>query len=237
MKVLALSSSKVGNGGYLEDALSYVTDFIGKGAFKVAFIPFASVQKNYEEYGAMVKLAFASTSYIINAVTENNVKQSIENADVIMIGGGNTFKLLHNIYHYDLFDLIDKKVRSGTPYIGWSAGANITGRTISTTNDMPIIEPKSFVSFGFFPFQINPHYVNQPIEGHNGETRDQRLEEFVVLNPGMPVVALPEGTALQLQDNKVHFIGSAEGVLFRCEWNKLPQKANIIKGEDLSVLL
>jgi dipeptidase E len=237
MKVLAISSSRVGNGGFLENAISLVQDFIGSKALKIAFIPFASVQKNYEEYGSMVKQAFASLPYSIYTVIPDKAKSVIEDADAIMVGGGNTFKLLHDIYQYDLFERIQSKVKSGTPYIGWSAGANIAGRTLSTTNDMPIIQPKSFNSFAFFPFQINPHYINQTVQGHNGETRDQRLEEFVVLNPGVPVVGLPEGTALQLQNRILHFIGDKEGVLFQFDTNQSPQKIIIRNGAEISWLI
>ncbi len=237
MKVLALSSSRVGNGDFLEHSLPLLQSFTGSGPLNIAFIPFASVQRDDEEYGAMVKEALSSLRYSIRTVTPENGKAVIENSDAIMIGGGNTFKLLHNIYHYDLFELIQNKVRNGTPYIGWSAGANLTGRSISTTNDMPIIQPKSFISFEFFPFQINPHYINQTMEGHNGETRDQRIEEFVLLNPGFPVVGLPEGTALQLQNTTLHFIGDKEGVLFRCGADGRPEKRRIHKGEDLAFLM
>lgn len=237
MKVLALSSSRVGNGGFLENALPLISDFLGYDHLKIAFIPFASVQRGYEDYGKMVEEAFASLSYSIQPVIPSNAKAIIENADAIIVGGGNTFKLLHDIYNYELFELIQNKVTNGTSYIGWSAGANISGRSISTTNDMPIIQPKTFVSLGFFPFQINPHYINQTVEGHNGETRDQRLEEFAILNPEIPVVGLPEGTALRLDNDHLHFVGGKDGVLFRCELNSLPQKTTIIQGEDLSVLL
>jgi dipeptidase E len=237
MKVLAISSSRVSNSGFLEKAIPLIGDFIGKSAFHIAFVPFASVQKEYSAYGSMVKEALNTLSYSINTVMPDNAKSVIERADVIMVGGGNTFKLLHDIYQYDLFELIQTKVKGGTTYIGWSAGANIAGRNISTTNDMPIIQPRSFTSFGFFPFQINPHYINQTTEGFNGETRDQRLEEFVVLNPDIPVVGLPEGSALYLDGDSLKFIGENDGVLFGTGSNKLPQKKVISRGEELSSLL
>lgn len=185
----------------------------------------------------MVKQAFESLPYSINTIIPGNTKRALQNADVIMIGGGNTFKLLHDIYEQELFDIISNKVKNGTPYIGWSAGANLTGRSISTTNDMPIIQPKSFASFGFFPFQLNPHYVNLILEGHHGETRDQRIEEFVTLNPGIPVIGLPEGTALCLVNGVLNFMGGRDGVLFKGEANSPVQKRTIVHGEDLSTLM
>lgn len=235
MKVLAISSSRVGNGGFLENAIHLIEDFIGRHPLKIAFIPFASVQKDYDEYGSMVEKAFASLPYSINTANTSNTKSVIDTADVIMVGGGNTFKLLHDIYTYNLFEVIQNKIAKGTPYIGWSAGANIAGRSICTTNDMPIIQPKSFTSFGFFPFQINPHYINQTMEGHNGETRDQRLEEFVVLNPGIPVVGLPEGTALRLQNHSLHFIGDKDGTVFLCEPGSPPQKKTITSNTPVDM--
>jgi dipeptidase E len=237
MKVLAISSSRIGNSGFLEKAIPSIGNFIGKDALHIAFVPFASVQREYDAYGIMVKEALKPLSYSIDTVMPDHAKSVIERADVIMVGGGNTFKLLHDIYQYDLFDFIQTKVKSGIPYIGWSAGANIAGRSISTTNDMPIIQPRSFTSFDFFPFQINPHYINQTTEGFNGETRDQRLEEFVVLNPDIPIVGLPEGTALHLDGDSLKFIGENDGVLFGTGSNKLPQKKVIPRGEELSSLL
>jgi dipeptidase E len=231
IKVLALSSSRVGGGGFLEKALPLVVDFIGSEPLNIAFVPFASVQKDYEAYGDMVKQAFKSLPYSINTVIPANAKEVLQHADVIMIGGGNTFKLLHDIYDQELFDIISNKVKNGMPYVGWSAGANLTGMSISTTNDMPIIQPRSFASFGFFPFQINPHYVNLIVEGHHGETRDQRIEEFVTLNPGVPVVGLPEGTALELANDVVNFIGESDGVIFKGEAGKPIQKTTIKNGK------
>jgi len=236
MKVLAISSSRVGNGGFLENACPLIKEFISNDNYRIAFLPFASVQRGYEEYGDLVKEALVSFPNSIDIITPAGAKQTLEQSDVIIVGGGNTFKLLHEIYELDLFELIKKKVQGGTIYIGWSAGANISGKTIGTTNDMPVIQPRSFTAFGFLPFQINPHYINQKPDGHNGETRDQRLEEFVLLNPGIPVVGLPEGTALKLSNSILQFIGDKDGVIFQTGVNKRPFKKTISIGEDLSAL-
>ncbi len=236
-RILVFSSSRTGNGGYLEMALPPIKNFLGIRALTIAFIPFASVDNDYEAYAALVRTAMSSLPYKIIAVQPEDAKATIEKVDVIMVGGGNTFKLLHDIYAFQLLDIIRDKVNKGTPYIGWSAGANITGPGIGTTNDMPVIAPKSFNALGLLPFQINPHYTNVKPAGHNGETRDQRLEEFMKMNPGLPIVALPEGTALQLEGNQLNFIGEKGAVLFYWDENDHAFKRDILPGEDLSFLL
>ncbi|HUC82503.1 MAG TPA: dipeptidase PepE, partial [Flavisolibacter sp.] len=141
-----------------------------------------------------------------------------------------------DLYKAGVVELIKQKVQSGTPYIGWSAGSNLTGPTICTTNDMPIVQPESFASFGFFPFQLNPHYHNIVMEGFHGETRDQRLEEFLKLNGEKQVVCLPEGTALQAKDGVTTFLGEAAGVLMYNENGRM-EKKEIVPGTSLETLL
>ena len=234
IKLLALSSSRVVNGGFLEAALPLISQFLNGMTGSIAFIPFASVAKDYQEYGGIVSQALASLNLPVNVTTPGNARQVIEAASVIMVGGGNTFKLLHDIYKLDLLSLVKEKVHNGVPYIGWSAGSNITGRTICTTNDMPIIQPQSFDALQFLPFQLNPHYLNEVKEGFNGETRDQRLMEFVTLNPGIPVVGLPEGSALWLENNKLQNLGNDPAVLFA----GTPGEKNVLEtGANLSYLL
>ena len=211
MQILAFSSSRVGNSSYLEMAAPVIKSFLAGDALSIAFIPFASVD-SYEAYLEKVKEGLSSLTHTVNLVTHTNAKRTIEGSDVIMIGGGNTFKLLHDLYELDLIDLIKDKVQTGTPYIGWSAGSNLIGGTICTTNDMPVIQPESFDAFGFFPFQINPHYQNIVMEGFNDETRDQRLEEFLKLNADKKIFCLPEGTYLEFQHDELVFDGIAQGV-------------------------
>lgn len=234
--ILAFSSSRAGNSAYLEKAVPAIHELLGNENLNIAFIPFAAVKNDYDSYAKMVTEKLLTLPYTIHLVKPENAKAIIQNADAVMVGGGNSFKLLHDIYQYQLLDVIRDKVDSGAPYIGWSAGANITGPTIGTTNDMPIIMPKSFNALGFLPFQINPHYNNFKPEGHNGETRDQRLEEFMVVNPYLPIVALPEGTYLKLQNGSLHYFGDSEGYLFTTN-DETSSKKPLANGDDLSFLL
>ena len=235
-RILALSSSREGNKGYLQTAVAPIQAFLDNAPLNIAFIPFASVNTNYEVYTDKIRLALKELPHSIYTADIINAKAVIEKADAIMVGGGNTFKLLHDLYFLQVLELIKEKIKSGTPYIGWSAGANIAGATICTSNDMPIINPGSFKALALFPFQINPHYYNQTVAGFNGETRNQRLEEFLQLNPSVPIVALPEGTALLQEEDKLKLTGSTNAWLFRWENNAAVQTALATEG-DLSFLL
>jgi dipeptidase E len=236
-RILALSSSRAGNGNYLESARPYINELLGDKKGKVAFIPFASVDRDYDHYLSMVQEGLASLSLDIVLVNEENAATVLKETDVIMVGGGNTFKLLHDLYALSILETIKEKIKTGTPYIGWSAGANIAGRSIATTNDMPIIEPAGFSALGFLPFQINPHYLNQQPEGFHGETRDQRLTEFIKMNPGASVVGLPEGTALVREGKNLRYLGSVPAVLFQSGEGGSVLRRELPPGEDLSFLI
>lgn len=230
-RILAISSSRAGDSAYLEMALPYIKALLGNDALTIAFIPFAAVNEDYEAYANMVENGLRELPHHIITVLPATAAKTLKDADVIMVGGGNTFKLIHDLHELKLLDIIRDKVSSGTPYIGWSAGANILSPGIGTTNDMPVIEPKSFNALGLLPFQINPHYNNALPAGHRGETRDQRLEEFVTMNQGLPIVGLPEGTALLLNEHNLQLVGDLDAVLFN------PKKISLPAGSELNYLL
>ena len=157
---------------------------------------------------------------------------AVNPAPAVAVGGGNTFHLLHQLYHYNLIDVIREKVSLGMPYIGWSAGSNVAGLSIRTTNDMPIIEPPSFNALNLVNFQLNPHFTDYNPPGHNGETRSQRLAEFMVVDKQIPIVAIVEGTALKLNNSKLSLIGPDDGFIF-----KGGKKSVITSQTDLTYLL
>jgi dipeptidase E len=136
-------------------------------------------------------------------------------AEALAVGGGNTWKLLKTIRDNKLIEIIQKRVREGMPYIGWSAGSNMACPTIMTTNDMPVVEPGSFSAFNLIPFQINPHYLDANPEGHAGETREQRIEEFIEANPDVYVVGLREGTMLLAENKDLRLTGTRNARIFR----------------------
>ncbi len=237
LNILAFSSSRAGSSSYLEMAAPHIQEMLGTKSIKIAFIPYAAVVNDYESYAEMVRKGLNAPHYNIQIAYPESAAEVITEADAIMVGGGNTFKLLHHLYAYKLIELIRGRVKNGVPYIGWSAGANLTGQSICTTNDMPIIHPPSFNSFGLFPFQINPHYINYTIPGHNGETRDQRLTEFMHLNKGLNVVCLPEGTAVISKEGETKYAGNEPGVVFMNEAGKEIQRRHVADGESLNFLL
>lgn len=235
--LLLLSSSRAGNTPYLEHAKTMITDHLA-GIKEVLFIPYAGVTVNYDDYTKKVQNALQSMNIKVVGIHQfDNTVSAVKNAQAVVIGGGNTFHLLHQLYENNLISAIAEKVNAGMPYIGWSAGSNVAGASICTTNDMPIIEPKSFTALSLVPFQLNPHYTDFNPPGHNGETREQRLAEFMVINPEMPIVGIVEGSALKLGNSKLSLIANENiakpnGFLF-----KGGKKHNIEVNDDISDLL
>lgn len=232
MNLLLLSSSRAGNSEYLAPYLPWITAHLGT-IRTVLFIPYAGVTVSYDDYLAKVQQALSPYAIEVQSIHQfADPRQAVSEAQAILVGGGNTFQLLYQLYQHDILTLIRNRVQSGMPYIGWSAGSNIAGATICTTNDMPIVEPPSFKALNLLPWQLNPHYTDYAPAGFHGETRDMRLAEFMQLHPETPIIALPEGTALQLSDNRLKLLGSAGGFKFLNG-----DKQSIAADEDLSALL
>ena len=222
---LLISASSYQDTGYLRHCKNWVKDFLGEsGKEEILFIPYAGVRRSNDEYEQKV----------IDRLKNKNIKSihhyedkisAIKNANSIAVGGGNTFMLLYTLYKLNLIEPIKEAVANGAKYFGWSAGANIAGKTMMTTNDMPIIMPKSFDSLNIFPYQINPHFISGKLVGHNGESREERLEEFLIANPKETIYALPEGTALLIAGSEAEVIGHSE--ILKFEYQKEIEKIEV----------
>ena len=198
------------------------------------FIPYAAVTFSYDEYEEKVSERFREIGHEIVSIHRLKDKiTAVNESGAIVIGGGNTWMLLKMIRENKLIDIVRKKVAEGIPYIGWSAGSNVACPTIRTTNDMPIIEPDSFEAFNLIPFQINPHYTDVSPSGHAGETREQRISEFIEVNPNIYVAGLREGTMLICEEEKVTLFGPHPVRIFIK--GSLPKEAG--QYDDLSFLL
>lgn len=228
-RLLLLSGSREGKTSYLEHAETMLCQFLGNTSKNLVFIPYAGVSLSYDDYENKVSDIFSKLGFNLKSLHKfKNHGEAIESADALIVGGGNTFALLNKLYSCELLDLIRKRVNTGTPYIGWSAGSNLAGKTIRTTNDMPIIEPPSFNALKLENFQINPHFISGKIPGHNGESREERLQEFLTLNPNTQVVALPEGSALNREGSNIQVIGSKPVTIFSFNENPV-----LIQPNDL----
>lgn len=227
MKLLLISNSTNAGEQYLGHCITEIKNFL-KEKKQIVFIPYAAVTFSYDEYERKVKEKFNEVGLdIISVHRFENTYNAIEQSDAIVIGGGNTFMLLKLMYEKNLLEIIRKKVNEGTPYIGWSAGSNVACPSIRTTNDMPIIEPKSLYAMGLVNFQINPHYLDSNSEGHAGETRQERIEEFLEANKQITVVGLREGTMLKIEEQKIVLIGNKKARIF--EFGKEPKE---LSNED-----
>jgi dipeptidase E len=211
MRLLLLSNSRNTGGEYLAHAQDAFAALVGNRR-EAWFVPFAGVTVGWDEYTRMVQAALAPIGV---RVTSAHTGAAPDEAGVILVGGGNTFHLLKECRTRGLLEPMRRLVRAGVPYGGWSAGANLACPTIRTTNDMPIVDPGGFDALGFLAFQINPHFTNAMPPGHQGETREQRLAEFVTANPDVHVLGVPEGDWLTVEGGVVALAGPKDAVWIR----------------------
>jgi dipeptidase E len=234
IRLLLISNSTNPGEPYLDYPKNNIKEFLGSNPVKALFIPYAAVTFSFDIYEEKVSERFREIGHDITSIHRfNDPVAAIKNASAIVVGGGNTWKLLKMIRDKNLIDSLSEKVRSGTPYIGWSAGSNVACPTIRTTNDMPVVEPDSFTAFNLIPFQINPHYLDANPAGHAGETREQRIEEFIEENPGIFVAGLREGTMLIRDGQKISLYGPRKVRIFR----KGVSPIELGHEDDLSFLL
>lgn len=232
-KAIIASTSTVFGGTYLDYLLPTLKEHF-KNVTNLVFIPFARPSGiSHEEYTEKVKPIFKQLNIDVKGIHEfENPIEAINKAEAIFTGGGNTFVLVSMLYKYNLLDAIQNAVENGTPYLGTSAGSNICGLTMGTTNDMPIVYPPSFRTLGLVSFNLNPHYLD-PIEGlqHMGETRETRINEFHQYNP-QSVLGLREGSWIDVLGKTITLRGDLPARLF--QQGKEP--IELETGSDLSNL-
>jgi dipeptidase E len=242
MKLLLISNSTNAGEAYLGWPQSFISDFLKKNAVKsVLFVPYAGVnlsdkglEASYDAYEQRVKQVFNALGYELASIHhEADPVEAVQKAECIAVGGGNTFHLVAQMQKTGIMEAIRNRALQGMPYMGWSAGSNVACPTLRTTNDMPIYEPESFNCLNLIPFQINPHYLDANPEGHGGETREQRINEFLAINPTITVAGLREATLLEMDGAQLMLKGSRPMRLFK--QGKEPEE--IKSPADVSFLL
>jgi dipeptidase E len=235
MQLLLLSNSTNQGEDYLGWPREILSRFITKNNIKSClFVPYAGVTTSWDDYTSRVREVFSLWGCSIeSAHTAVDPVMAVNMAECIVVGGGNTFRLVQMMHETGIMAAIRTKSLAGTPFIGWSAGSNVACPTLRTTNDMPIIQPASFSTLKLIPFQINPHYLDANPDGHGGETREQRINEFQELNTEVVVVGLREATALYVDGSKLNLLGNRPMRLFIS--GKEPVELN--PGEDISFLI
>ncbi len=212
-RLLLISNSFDHKKGYLGHCGEEIVNFLGR-VKSVLFIPYAI--KDFDKYSSTVEKRLRELKFSVKFIhKEKNPLISVKTAESIFIGGGNTFRLLNELYKNKLIELIRNRVKEGLPYIGTSAGSNVACPTIMTTNDMPIVEPPSLKSLNLVTFQINPHYIDaDPKSTHMGETREDRIKEYLEENSKL-VVGLREGSWLRIEGNKIMLKGKSGAKIFQ----------------------
>jgi len=233
-KLIIASTSSLHGSSYLEYLLPELEKFFGHTE-EILFLPYARPSGiSYEVYTMKVKEALSKIGKLVLGIHEcNDPVRAIRQARAIFVGGGNTFLLVKTLYDLQLLDVLREVVQLGTAYLGTSAGSNILGMSMQTTNDMPIVYPPSFDTLGLIPFNINPHYLDPDVNSsHQGETRETRIKEFHVWND-IPVIGLREGSWLEVQGTQIMLRGELSARLFRKD--KTP--VEIETGNHFEVLI
>ncbi len=235
MRLLLISNSTNAGEAYLEYPKNNIKEFLAvSNVKKVMFVPYAAVSFSYDVYQEKVATRLAEIGIEVDSVHHyDNQAEAIKNAEAVVVGGGNTFHLLMLMQKFGLIDAIRSRVAEGAPFVGWSAGSNVCCPTICTTNDMPIVEPFSFKALNLIPFQINPHYLDAHPDGHAGETREQRIEEYIAANQSMTVAGLREGCMFVVEGSSISMIGSRPLRIFKYGNEAYEVTAN----DDLSFLM
>lgn len=234
MDLLLLSTSTMHGGRYLEYAELEIRSFVGDRP-TVLFVPFARPGGvSHDDYTAAARERFAEMGVDVAGLHESgDPAGAVRAAEVVFVGGGNTFVLLRELYERDLLKLLRDRVREGMSYMGSSAGSNLAGLTIGTTNDMPVVMPPSLDALGLLPFNINPHYLDpDPSSTHMGETRETRIREFHHFN-SQPVLGLREGAMLRVREDRAEVLGQGGGRLFRAG----AESEEVSPGADVSFLM
>lgn len=234
MQLLLISNSTMPGEEYLAYPRPHIAAFLGKPPVNALFIPYAAVSFSFDDYERKVGTCFNAIGHTITGIHHfDDPVKAVEEAEALVIGGGNTWQLVRMMHDNKLMPAIRERVRNDMPYIGWSAGSNVACPTLRTTNDMPIVDPHGFDTLGLVPFQINPHYLDANPAGHAGETREQRIEEFITINPAVYVAGLREGCLLKLEGKLLRLIGDKTVRIFR----KGRQPKEFTAEDDLSFLL
>jgi len=236
--LLLLSNSMNPGGRYLAHARRAIREVVGAGARDALFLPYAGVRVPWDLYHRRVAEALAPAGITVHAIHRSrDPVRAVRDAGALLVGGGNTFVLLHELQRLGLVPAMRARVAAGVPYVGWSAGSNVACPTIRTTNDMPIVAPRSLAALGLVPFQINPHYTEARLRRHGGESRVDRLREFCAANPAMPVVALREGSWLEVHDGVARLGGPRRALIYLGETRRsvrpgAPVAARGVAGDE-----
>jgi dipeptidase E len=212
-RVLLISNSTLYGSSYLDHAESEIRSFLGTVG-RVLFVPFALYDR--DAYASMSRDRFQKMGYGLESIhTTSDPQRTVNEAEAIFIGGGNTFRLLKALHDTNVLQTIQQRVAKGIPYIGSSAGANVAGPTIKTTKDMPIVQPPSFDALALVPFQISPHFLDpDPNSTHMGETQEERILQFLEEND-TPVAGLREGAMVRAENGSHILKGSSGARIFR----------------------